>query len=648
MAMDMSKVTGNSSTDLGISLLAEKQASNKRIRSENASNANKDALKSLGLQVGIGFAEDFQEKKRAKFLADETNAANILQTKRAYKGALQATQEEESAQAYTGGYDSYFNAIAEKNVREALTAQYAEQGVYSKVQFDGLVKSGSFELGKKLQAAHKDKYNYAQDYLQTTGEGGQSAYLDNLKKQTPTNLKSMVNGFIGNVTGLSGGDALNQQAESILGSAKQFENYQKVYQETKNSDVSLLFAEALPEELNPAALTYGKTPVKTGTNILGEDTFAVMVSDPNQNGKTWLADLSNGEVQTSDVVKKQNSFSSLVSNLKDGDSFSERGIAIAMKIPDSLKNKLAENLNDKATEAGSATWKDDKGRIAYVAAQNKQLQKEVGAVALQLKSSFREDIGDDQIDTIASSLLAMHINNPKMGVMRKGAGVANPYFTLLAIDNAVSSGAMKKNNAVVSKILGEGGINLYSSYAEASKNEKVTLLNILDTMHENNKDKGSQYAILKTIFTEANTLQLASSQTDNTADYLNDRQAYRQASINFNTGIGSEIRAAQSAEKKVDMNNVFKALSVMAEGDNDPSPTLNRGSKKYKASVAIVKAMTPEQQEKFTAEKNNRIDYLKTTMPKVSIPMRGKMRTELKKLENNYDGYISKYFTEAE
>jgi len=646
MAMDMSKVTGNSSTDFGISLLAEKQASNKRIRSENASNANKDALKSLALEVGIGFAEDFQGKKRAKFLADEKNAANILQTKRAYKGALQATQEEESAQAYTGGYDSYFNAIAEKNVREALTAQYAEQGVYSKVQFDGLVKSGSFELGKKLQAAHKDKYNYAQDYLQTTGEGGQSAYLDNLKKQTPTNLKSMVNGFIGNVTGLSGGDALNQQAESILGSAKQFENYQKVYQETKNSDVSLLFAEALPEELNPAALTYGKTPVKTGTNILGEDTFAVMVSDPNQNGKTWLADLSNGEVQTSDVVKKQNSFSSLVSNLKDGDSFSERGIAIAMKIPDSLKNKLAENLNDKATEAGSATWKDDKGRIAYVAAQNKQLQKEVGAVALQLKSSFREDIGDDQIDTIASSLLAMHINNPKMGVMRKGAGVANPYFTLLAIDNAVSSGAMKQNNAVVSKILGEGGINLYSSYAEASKNERPNILKTLDSLHVSSKESG--FDVFKNVIVEADKLQLASSQTGTTADYLTDRQAYIQASQNITAGIGSQVRAAQSAEKKLDMNNVFKALSVIAEGDNDPSTTLNRSSKKYKDSVAIVKAMTPEQQEKFTAEKNNRIDYLKTTMPKVSIPMRGKMRTELKKLENNYDGYISKYFTEAE
>ena len=646
MAMDMSKVTGNSSTDFGISLLAEKQASNKRIRSENASNANKDALKSLALEVGIGFAEDFQGKKRAKFLADEKNAANILQTKRAYKGALQATQEEESAQAYTGGYDSYFNAIAEKNVREALTAQYAEQGVYSKVQFDGLVKSGSFELGKKLQAAHKDKYNYAQDYLQTTGEGGQSAYLDNLKKQTPTNLKSMVNGFIGNVTGLSGGDAPNQQAESILGSAKQFENYQKVYQETKNSDVSLLFAEALPEELNPAALTYGKTPVKTGTNILGEDTFAVMVSDPNQNGKTWLADLSNGEVQTSDVVKKQNSFSSLVSNLKDGDSFSERGIAIAMKIPDSLKNKLAENLNDKATEAGSATWKDDKGRIAYVAAQNKQLQKEVGAVALQLKSSFREDIGDDQIDTIASSLLTMHINNPKMGVMRKGAGVANPYFTLLAMDRAISSGAMKENKAVKSKILGEGGINLYSSYAEASKNERPNILKTLDSLHVSSKESG--FDVFKNVIVEADKLQLASSQTGTTADYLTDRQAYIQASQNITAGIGSQVRAAQSAEKKLDMNNVFKALSVIAEGDNDPSTTLNRSSKKYKDSVAIVKAMTPEQQEKFTAEKNNRIDYLKTTMPKVSIPMRGKMRTELKKLENNYDGYISKYFTEAE
>ena len=642
----MSKVKGQSSTEYGESLLAEKQASNARIKKQNRKNSDKYARMSLGVNAAIGFAENVMQKKQQDFLVLEDNAKNILQTKSAYTNASMATEEEKLAQANKTGYDSYFTNIGQANVREALTAKYAEQGVYSKTQFEGLVKSGGFKLGKQLQTAHEDKYKAAQNYLQTTGEGGKTAYLNALKKQKPSDIKGMLNNFVGSVTGLSGEDALNKQAESILDSAKQFGNYQKIYQETKNADVSLLFAEALPEELNPAALTYGKTAVNTGTDILGKDTFAVMVSDPNQNGKTWLADLSNGEVQTSDVVRKQNVFSSLVSNIKDGTPFSERGIAIAMKIPDSLKNKLAENLNDKATEAGSATWKDDKGRIAYVAAQNKQLQKEVGAVALQLKSSFREDIGDDQIDTIASSLLAMHINNPKMGVMRKGAGVANPYFTLLAIDNAVSSGAMKQNNAVVSKILGEGGINLYSSYAEASKNERPNILKTLDSLHVSSKESG--FDVFKNVIVEADKLQLASSQTGTTADYLTDRQAYIQASQNITAGIGSQVRAAQSAEKKLDMNNVFKALSVIAEGDNDPSTTLNRSSKKYKDSVAIVKAMTPEQQEKFTAEKNNRIDYLKTTMPKVSIPMRGKMRTELKKLENNYDGYISKYFTEAE
>ena len=646
MAMDMSKVKGQSSTEYGESLLAETQASNARIRKQNQKNSDKYARMSLGVNAAIGFAENVMEKKQQEFFALEENAKNILQTKNAYTNASAVTEEEKLAQANKTGYSSYFNSIAENNVREALTARYAEQGVYSKIQFDGLVKSGAFELGKKLQAAHEDKYKAAQDYLQTTGEGGKTAYLNVLKKQKPSDIKGMLNNFVGSVTGLSGEDALNQQAESILGSATQFENYRKIYQETKNADVAILFAEALPEELKPAALTYGKTAVKTGTNILGEDTFSVMVSDPNQNGKTWLADLGNGEVQTSTVVKKQNSFSSIVSQLKDGDAFSNRGVAIAMKIPDSLKNKLAENLNDKATEAGSATWKDDKGRIAYIASQNKQLQKEVGAVALQLKRSFREDIGDDQIDTITSSLLTLHINNPKMGVMRKGAGVANPYFTLLAIDNAVSSGAMKQNNAVVSKILGEGGINLYSSYAEASKNERPNILKTLDSLHASSKESG--FDVFKNVIVEADKLQLASSQTGNTADYLTDRQAYIQASQNITTGIGSQVRAAQSAEKKSNMDNVFKALSVIAEGDNEPSITLNSRTKKYKDSVAIVKAMTPEQQEKFTVEKNNRIDYLKTTMPKVSIAMRGKMRTELKKLEDNYDGYISKYFTEVE
>jgi hypothetical protein len=146
MAIDMSKVKGESSTEFGKSLLAESQASNQRIRDSNAKDANKDAWKNLGLNIGIGYVNDFQEKKQAEFLATEQNAANILTTKNAYTGATLAIDQEEAAKANESGYDSYFNAIAEKRVREKLVAKYTGQGVYSKIQFEGLVKAGGYTL----------------------------------------------------------------------------------------------------------------------------------------------------------------------------------------------------------------------------------------------------------------------------------------------------------------------------------------------------------------------------------------------------------------------------------------------------------------------------------------------------------------------
>ena len=120
MAMDMSKVKGQSSTEYGESLLAETRASNARIRKQNQKNSDKYARMSLGVNAAIGFAENVMEKKQQEFFALEENAKNILQTKNAYTNASTVTEEEKLAQANKTGYSSYFNSIAENNVREAL------------------------------------------------------------------------------------------------------------------------------------------------------------------------------------------------------------------------------------------------------------------------------------------------------------------------------------------------------------------------------------------------------------------------------------------------------------------------------------------------------------------------------------------------
>jgi len=650
MAIDMSKVTGASSTEFGKSLLAESQASNQRIRDKNAKDANKDAWKSIGLNIGIGYVNDFQEKKQAEFLATEQNAANILTTKNAYTGATLATEQEEAAQAYEAGYDSYFNSIAEKSVRENLTAKYAGQGVYSKIQLDGLVRAGGSTLGKQLRIDHQERYKYAQDYLQTTGEEGKLAYVNVLKKQKPTNLKGMVNGFIGSVTGLSGKDALNARAGEIFDSAKQFENYQTLYQQTKNSDVALLFAEGLPEKLNPAQMVHGKTVIELGEDEFGQKRLGHTMFNPNTQ-VTYIAELGNGEVTTATSEQTRNVFSSIVSNLETKNpSFVVRGQNIAMKVPEELAKELSENIGKDATAAGIATYAGDKQRQKFIESRMKLIQNQTGAVALQLQSQFT-DMGTDQVDAVARSLLTMHIKDPKANVMKKGGGMANPYFTLLAMSNAVASGHMKENGAATAKLLGAGGLNLYSAYKEASVNERTAISKTMSILHERSIDPTTKespgFDILQQVIIKAEELQIESSQTGNKEDYLSDREAFKDASRLMGTDLSKEVQETLSKEKKLDMANVFKALSVIAGADKDPSITLHKGAAKYKANVAIVQGMTSEQKEGFLSEKNRRIDYLKKAIPEVDYTRRAGMKEELAKLEDSYEAIVALYYKEV-
>jgi hypothetical protein len=645
MAIDMSKVKGESSTEFGKSLLAESQASNQRIRDSNAKDANKDAWKNLGLNIGIGYVNDFQEKKQAEFLATEQNAANILTTKNAYTGATLAIDQEEAAKANESGYDSYFNAIAEKRVREKLVAKYTGQGVYSKIQFEGLVKAGGYTLGKQLREDHQARYKHAQDYLETTGEDGKLAYVNILKKQKPADLKGMVNGFIGSVTGLSGNDALNARAEEIFDSSEKFKNYQTIYQQTKNSDVALLFAEGLPEKLDPARIVYGQTAIDLGTDELGNKRHGLTAYDPN-SGQTWIAELGTGEVTTETSEKQKNNFSLITAGLeKTYPNFVVRGEGIAGALSSELKKELSDSIGAEATDSGIGTYSADKQRIAYHEAENKLLHNQTGAMALQLHSQF-PDMGTDQVDAIAGAMLSIHIKNPKAKIINKGVGQGNPIVTFLAETAAVGSGNMKQNNSFRGKLLGADGINFFIAYKNASQNERVFLGTALDTIHERttNTQTGQSLGIdvLKTLVLEAENLQILSVNKGN--EPLSDIDAFVTARNSFGTGLQAQIEGAKKAEAEVGMKAVFNALSIVATADNDPSLGLSSRSKDYKENIDIIKNMTVEQKNHFETEKNKRIKYLEDILPKLDYTQRPKYRKELTQLKENYDGLVNQYY----
>tara|TARA_R100000951_G_scaffold5516_1_gene5978 strand:+ start:2391 stop:4328 length:1938 start_codon:yes stop_codon:yes gene_type:complete len=642
MAIDMSKVKGKSSTEYGESLLSELSASNARIRKSNAKNAKRETWANIGANVGIGLINNYQENEQAKFLALEQNASKILQTKNVYGNANLATEEEKNAQNYETGYSSYFTDMGEKTVKQALTAKYANQGVYSQVQLNGLVKAGGYELGKKLEQAHKDRYKHAQDYLATTGEDGMSAYVNVLKKQKPTDLKGLVNNFVGSITGLSGNDALNARAKEIFDSSEKFKTYQDTYNKTKNADLSVIFAEELPEKLNAAKLIHGKTIVKLGKSPEGIEEFGHLVTDPTAQ-RSWIGNLTRGSVTTVTDHKQREAFSAVVANLETASpSYVVRGQNIAGSISPDLQKQLTETYDNQATEAGIETYSSDPERIKYHASKNKLIQNQAGAMAIQLTRAF-PDMGTDQIDSITKGMLSTHIKNPNLNLMSKGAGMSNPVFTLLAISEAVGSGEMKENINATGRLLGDNGINLFTSYKNAPKNEKIAMQSALQTLHERttNPETGEStgFNVIQQLILKAEELQLTKPEV-----YPTDESAYTAARNMFGErNLQAQVESAQQ-QKKTQLNDVFKALDVVASINNDPSITRRKTSKVYKANIAIIENMTEEQKNQFEEEKNKRVKYLQDIIPKVSYTRRASYRKQLTQLQENYGDLVNQYY----
>ena len=230
--------------------------------------------------------------------------------------------------------------------------------------------------------------------------------------------------------------------------------------------------------------------------------------------------------------------------------------------------------------------------------------------------------------------------------MSKGVGQGNPIVTFLAETAAVGSGNIKQNNSFRGKLLGADGINFFTAYKNASKNERVFLETALDTIHERTTDSQSGQSlgidVLKAIVIEAENLQILSGNKD--VEPLSDIDAFVTARNSFGTDLQAQVEGAKKAEAEVGMKAVFNALSIVATADNDPSLGLSSRSKDYKENIDIIKNMTSEQKNHFETEKNKRIKYLEDILPKLDYTQRPKYRKELTQLQENYDGLVNQYY----
>ena len=105
----------------------------------------------------------------------------------------------------------------------------------------------------------------------------------------------------------------------------------------------------------------------------------------------------------------------------------------------------------------------------------------------------------------------------------------------------------------------------------------------------------------------------------------------------------AQVESAQQ-QKKTQLNDVFKALDVVASINSDPSITRRKTSKVYKANIAIIENMTEEQKNQFEEEKNKRVKYLQDIIPKVSYTRRASYRKQLTQLQENYGDLVNQYY----
>jgi hypothetical protein len=479
MALDLSTVKGESSTEYGESLLGALRTSNEA----DARQAKKKADKAAKLQIGFGIAEGMGDyvtnKNTQNFLNSTEVVGKNLATKIALQNHTDITSAEKNAQAFEGGYNAYFSAQGEARVKVELDSKFGS-GYYNQATYNALLKSRGAKVGRLLLDAHTTRLDASNTYLAQSG--GEKTYNDIIKDTRETTIKGKISSYLGSVTGLTSDDEIAQSAEDLFDSATELNRFNSIYNDTKNGTVSVLLAKELPDELGVPTAVIGELQSRKEKDVFGveTETFFHESRIVNEKGETivTIVDVTNGTVNTKQSDKDKNTYISRVAVAENTPALVSLGGEIIRtnlspkdlevyntSVDDLIKSSKFSSLETKEkSEARARVEANFKARIAV---NTLQLQNQLG-------------ISQIRAGQLAIEMFSLDPALTGGGLGKKGAGKYSPYLTIMAMANTDASGTSIYSADSVNAIYGTNGINLAHAWENSSRIEREQITSMLN------------------------------------------------------------------------------------------------------------------------------------------------------------------------
>ena len=467
MAIDMSKVKGESSTEFGKSLLAETQASNARINKAN----NKANERSAAINIGLGVADMFVAKQADAFYMNTENTKNIIQTKLAWQNSQEIAATEATAQAYAGGYDAYWNAQGEASAEIEIKNKYGTKG--NDLQRKELISQRGAIFGNHNKENHLKRLEANNTYL--ASGGGEGAYLKALKLTTPRTVMGKITNYIGEKSGLTADAEIAQNAQNILTSAEALNTFQETYKTSKNSTIAIALAkevDALPEKLRPKSVTLSEVMTHEETDILGHTTKTPYYISRQEHYDGSITRTTVGvDMQPISLrsFQNQNNFSSIVAQGIDHTDIVALGSsAVSKYLSKDEKEILNDSLNEEMESFSPLDWKAEAKAVETATAR---IHSRVGVMTYQAQSNL--GLTAKQGAQLAIEMLRLDMTANGTGASAEGIGKFNPYNTLTAMSNMENKDPGNWGYIdSVSKVIGVNGENLFTSYLDSTSGQR--------------------------------------------------------------------------------------------------------------------------------------------------------------------------------
>ena len=229
------------SEDFGGRLLQKMQVDNrakeKAFRKREKREAQQKEIMKISTKVGLGIGDAYFQNKTNDFLNTEEMVNKTLKMRTAFNTATQAEETEKKARESQLGYEGYFNQLgklrAEPDMKEAFGTNKNES------QYADHVLIAGNDIGETLRRDHEERLKLTNAYMSARGvEEGQDVFLNEIKKNNPTNVGQGITKMLGNFIGLTSDQQISTRADKIFTAGNELVKFQDTYNETGDAEIA--------------------------------------------------------------------------------------------------------------------------------------------------------------------------------------------------------------------------------------------------------------------------------------------------------------------------------------------------------------------------------------------------------------------------